>query len=107
MKILLRILILAGLWAASGYLIGTALEYLGFDYYPLGVIVASINVIIGMLWLKTIIRDPIGDRMFFEGPRPDEEGDIRIGCLWMMPISLAFISLFLWFWAILLRLIDK
>ena len=81
MKILLRILILAGLWAASGYLIGTAFEYLGFDYYPFGVIVASINTILGMLWLKTIIQDPIGDRLFFEGPQPHQEGDIRIGCL--------------------------
>ena len=107
MKILLRILILAGLWAASGYLIGAALEYIGLDYYPLGVIVASINVIVGMLWLKTIIQDPIGDRMFFEGPRPNEEGKIEIGCLWMMPISLVFISLFLWFWAILIRLINE
>lgn len=107
MNILLHILILAGLWAGSGYLIGAAFEYLGFNDYPLGVIVASFNTIVGMLWLKTIIRDPIGDRLFFKGPRPNEEGKISIGCLWMMPISLAFFSLFLWFWGILLRLVDK
>lgn len=75
------ILGLAGLWAVGGYLIGSALVDFGLDRYPLGVIVASVNIIIGMLWLKGLIRDPLGDRMFFEGPMPDEDGDMRVGCL--------------------------
>jgi hypothetical protein len=98
---------LAALWAISGYIIGAALEAFGLNSYSLGIIIASLNVIIGMLWLKGIIRDPVGDRLFFEGPASDEEGDIRIGCLWVMPAVLGFIGILLWFWVIIFRFIDK
>lgn len=82
------ILILAGLWAISGYMIGLALETVGISYPPLKIILAAINVIIGMMLFQGITRDPTGSRMFFEGPEHDAEGDIRVGCLWMLPASL-------------------
>jgi uncharacterized membrane protein len=105
---LVLILALTGLWAFSGYLIGSVLDVFGITGYPFGIIGASINVIIGLLWLKGIIRDPVGDRLFFEGPSGDESGDLRIGCLWAMPVVLAFIGLFLWLWAVIFRfLVDK
>ena len=102
------ILVLGLLWAGSGYFIGTAFVACGLESYPLGIMVASGNLIIGMLWLKGIISDPLGDRLFFEGPGPDEDGNFRIGCLWVMPVMFSFIGLLLWFWAIVFRiLIDK
>lgn len=56
MKRLLRdlalILALAGFWALGGYLMGTAIEFiielLDSEPYPLGIILASINVIVGI-----------------------------------------------------------
>ena len=98
---------LAILWGISGYLIGTALQAVGLNSYPLGIIVASVNVILGMLWLKDVIHDPTGDKMFFQGPARDEPGDVRVGCLWAVPFGLAFIGVMLWFWVIIIRLIDK
>ena len=98
---------LAALWAISGYIIGTALEAFDLNSYSFGIIIASLNTIIGMLWLKGIIGDPVGDHLFFEGPASDEEGDIRIGCLWVFPIVLGFIGTLLWFWVVIFRFIDK
>jgi uncharacterized membrane protein len=102
------ILALAALWAISGYAIGAAIEIitteiLGLDPYPLGVIMASINVIIGLLLFKGITRDPTAERIFFEGPGNGGEGDIRVGCLWVMPATLLLYGLLLWFVALLFR----
>lgn len=109
MKRLLRdlglILALAGLWAISGYVIGVAIEAFGLPYPPIKIILASLNVIIGMMLFKGITHDPTAERLFFEGPRDDSEGDIRIGCLWLMPAGLLFFGLLLWFWATILRFI--
>ncbi len=107
MKRLLRdlslILILAGLWAISGYMIGLALETVGISYPPLKIILASINVVIGMMLFQGVTRDPTGARMFFEGPEHDAEGDIRVGCLWMLPASLLIFGTVMWIVGLLLR----
>jgi uncharacterized membrane protein len=109
MKRLLRdlalILVLAGLWAVSGYMIGVALETAGISYPPLKVILASLNVIMGMLLFQGITRDPTAERIFFNGPEPDGEGDMRVGCLWLIPASLLFFGLLMWVWAIILRFV--
>gem|GEM_PF-4802294 len=76
-------------------------------HYQIAIIVGSINLIIGMLWLRHVISDPIGDQMFFIGPVGDQDGDIRVGCLWVSPIILSFYSLIIWVWAIVLRFIVK
>jgi len=102
------ILVLAGLWAVSGYVMGAAIEIIieVFDLgpYPLRVIVASVNVIIGLLLFKGIIRYPTAERLFFEGPGDEDEGDLRVGCLWIVPATLLLYSLLAWFVAILFRL---
>ena len=101
---LMLILILAALWAAGGYAIGIAVETLGIDY-PLGIIFASLNLILGMGLFLNITRDPTADRIFFEGPNPDGEGDLRIGCLWAIPMGLLIFGLWMWLWAVVIRLI--
>jgi hypothetical protein len=99
------ILLLASLWAVSGYIIGIALETSGIPYPPLKIILASLNVIIGMLLFQGVTHDPTAERIFFEGADNKGEGDIRVGCLWLIPASLLLLGLLMWFWAIILRFI--
>jgi hypothetical protein len=111
MKRLLRdlmlILALAALWASSGYIIGIAIETTGLDVYPLRIIFASFNLILGMGLFLGITKDPTAERFFFEGPDKDDRGQgyPQVGCLWAMPIGLLILGLLMWFWAIVLRLI--
>jgi hypothetical protein len=81
------ILALAGLWGASGYVIGAVIETIGFDDYSFSTIFASLNLIIGMSLFLGITKDPTAERIFFEGPGKDDEGRgyPQIGCLWLMP----------------------
>lgn len=103
---LLFILALGALWAGSGYVIGRVGEAMGLDY-PLGVIFASLNTILGMSLFLGITKDPTADRIFFEGPRPNEGGRWSIGCLWVMPVSLLILGLGMWVVAVVLRLIYE
>jgi hypothetical protein len=106
---LILILALAALWAISGYAIGEAIKFFvegfGVTILPLGVILASINLIIGMLLFKGITRDPTAERIFFEGPEKKGEGNLNVGCLWVMPVSLLLIGLYVWLVVGILRLI--
>jgi len=104
---LILILVLASLWAISGYVIGLAIEVALIPYAPLKVIFASLNLIIGMLLFKGVVHDTTAERIFFEGPKPDEEGLPAVGCLWIMPVSLIFVGVLMLFWAIILRFILK
>jgi len=87
MKQLIRylalILALASFWAVGGYIIGATIEFIieliGGEPYSWSIILASINIIIGMLLFKGVIQDPTAERLFFEGPSGDGEGDFRIG----------------------------
>src|SRR5262245_59145892 len=102
---LILILIFAGLWAVSGYMIGVALEIIGFDINRLGIILASVNVILGMTLFLRITRDPTAERIFFKGPDVDVDRRAypQIGCLWMLPIVLLIYGVLMWFWAIILN----
>jgi hypothetical protein len=104
---LMLILALAGFWAVSGYAIGMAIEASGFSSYPFGVIGASINLILGMCLFLGITKNPIVERIFFEGPRPNERGQWTIGCLWAMPFSLLVFGLIAWLVVIILRFMLK
>ena len=105
------ILALAAFWAVSGYVVGLSIELflglLGLTPPTLTVILASVNVIIGMLLFKGITHDPTAERIFFEGPEPEGEGDLRIGCLWGLPLTLLLIGLQLLVVTILLRVFFK
>jgi hypothetical protein len=104
---LILILGLAGLWGISGYAIGVAIEAMGFNDYPVGIICASINLILGMSLFLGITKDPTTERIFFEGPRPNERGRWEIGCLWAMPISLLLFGLIAWIVIVIMRFIFK
>jgi len=100
------ILGLALFWGISGYVIGASIEYAGVPYRA-GLMFASVNVIMGMVLLKGVISDPFGDRMFFEGPKMDEDGDPRVGCLWLVPMNFLLMGGLMWLGVILFRFINK
>lgn len=99
------ILALAGLWAVGGYFMGLALEIIGFDTYRLSIILASLNVIIGLLLFLFITKDPVADRIFFGRAESDDEGNPAVGCLWILPMFILLIGVSMWFWANVIRLI--
>jgi len=104
------ILALAILWAGSGYAIGIAFKTVigvQFTTYSPRLLLGCLNLIVGLLWLKGMISEPTTERLFFEGPKNDNEGDIRIGCLWVAPLALLVYSGFMWLATILLRLFAK
>lgn len=99
----LFILVLASLWALSGFAIGSGVEaILGIDF-PIAIILASLNLILGLTLFLGITRDPTSERIFFEGPQPDEPGRPAIGCLWLLPLSLILVGLWLWLVAFFMR----
>lgn len=67
------ILGLAAFWAISGYVVGVSvelfLELLGLTPLTLTVMLASVNVIMGMLLFKGITHDPTAERIFLRDRR--------------------------------------
>lgn len=47
------------------------------------------------------------EHLFFEGPGDEDEGDLRFGCLWIVPTMLLLYGLLAWFVAILFRLVAR
>ncbi len=99
------ILVLAGLWAAGGYFTGAALETIGFDAYRWGIILAALNVILGMSLFLGVTKDPAAERIFFRQAKPDDIGYAVVGCLWLLPLLWLIFGVSMWFWALVLRLI--
>jgi len=100
----LSILGLAALWAISGYILGAFIESMGVAY-PVAMILASLNVIMGMFLFLGVTNDPRFERIFFEGPRPTDEGYIPVGCLWVIPLNFLLIGLILWVTTTIIRFI--
>jgi hypothetical protein len=107
LNILVRITSLAILWASGGYMIGLALEAIGFTGYPFPVIIASLNVIFGMIFFRSMISYRFVDEAFFEGAKPNEPGYLIVGWLWMLPTLSVIVGTSMWFWAIILRLLMR
>lgn len=101
----LRLLALATFWGLSGYMIGAAIAAAFYLIYPVGVILGSLNLILGMLLFLGITRDPTAERIFFEGPHPNESGRVEVGCLWALPVSLLLYGLWLWVLVFFVRFI--
>jgi hypothetical protein len=75
--------------------------------YPVGIILGSLNLLLGLLFFLGITRDPTAERIFFEGPRPSEEGLVEIGCLWALPVSFLLFGLWLWVLIFFVRFISS
>ena len=102
---LVLILALAALWTAGGYFTGAALETIGFDTYRLSIILASLNVILGMSLFLGMTKDPTANRMFFETGFPIRPMHPRVGCLWGLPLMLLLVGVSMWIWALILHFI--
>lgn len=57
---------------------------------------AWLNLIIGMLGLLAATRTSFGDRMFYQGPKGDEDSLWLIGVLWALPLVGFFLALLWW-----------
>ena len=81
-------------WALGGWMFGIGVNAV------LGVEVATFctlgNVIAGLFLLLPVIADARLRDNFFNGPRADEDGELRIGLLWVFPFVGIFIGLFWW-----------
>jgi hypothetical protein len=70
-------------WALGGWVLGLGIDAL-FGTQT-AVILALINVIAGLLLLLPVVADAHMRRLFYEGPRPAESSELRIGLLWVFP----------------------
>jgi hypothetical protein len=94
MKQYLLVLVLATFWGISGLVMGAAVsEMVGGDWM---VSCASLNVVLGLLLLLATTRSERARRIFYEGPRGEEEGVIGLAFLWAVPVILLFLGIFWW-----------
>jgi hypothetical protein len=94
MRHFLLILALAAFWGVSGLMVGLGIRaILGAEVV---FTCALLNVIMGLLLLLLTTRSERARRIFYEGPRGNEEGVIGLAFLWAVPIVLVFLGLFWW-----------
>ncbi len=84
-------LILALFWFVSAYLAIGALLPWEWAWRC-----AWLNLIIGMLALLGVTRTAYGNRMFYIGPKGDEDGLWAVGVLWAIPIVILFWAAIWW-----------
>lgn len=92
---MLKISIYTLLWFLAGY----APAYLATWFANLPLQPAQFGLlalVVGLLFLSGITTTERGRRLFYEGPRGDEDGDPLIGCLWFLPICLVGFALIAW-----------
>jgi hypothetical protein len=84
----------AAWWALSGWLFGLGVN--GLFGVEVALICAMGNVIIGLLLLLPVVGDERRRRLFFEGPREQEQSEPRIGLLWAFPFAVLVWGLLWW-----------
>ena len=94
MKQIPLIFFFAALWASSGLLLGVSLAAL-FDL-EWQVPCLSLNLVAGLVLLLLVTRNETARRLFYEGPRDNEQGSVLIGMLWAFPFVLAFVGIIWW-----------
>jgi hypothetical protein len=56
-----------------------------------------IALLVTMIYLAIIVLpDARNRRLFFDGPEPDEERTLHIGCLWFVPASAFLWAAIIW-----------
>ncbi len=81
------IIAFAFLWFLSGYLstlLVSRLINLPFSPLQFGLM----NMLIGLIALVPKLQSGEGRRMFYHGPDVDEDGDVTVGCLWVIPVQI-------------------
>jgi len=86
----LPVILFAVLWFVAGFVLA-AFSRLFVDL-PVGDIQCGLILMTaGLIGLLPVIRTERGRRLFFEGPNEDEDTDLRIGCLWVIPVLIVLI----------------
>lgn len=93
-------LILATFWFVSAYLAIGALLPWEWAWRC-----AWLNLIIGLIGLLLATRTQVGDRMFYQGPKGNEDNLWQVGLLWAIPMVIFFLA-FAWWTLRLLGLFD-
>jgi hypothetical protein len=94
MKQYVLILALAVFWGISGLVVGLGVRAIfGAEIV---FTCALLNVIIGLLLLLLTTRNEHARRLFYEGPRGEEEGLIPLAFLWAFPLILVFVGVLWW-----------
>jgi hypothetical protein len=93
-------LFLAIFWFVSAYLAAGALLPWEWAWRC-----AWLNLIIGMTGLLLVTWTKFGERMFYEGPKGDEDGMWQVGMLWAVPVVILFLAV-VWWIARLVGLFD-
>ena len=99
-KRLILPLLLASFWFFSVYLaVGAWLSWV-WAYRC-----ALVNLIIGMLALLLVTQDERRERLFYEGPKGDEDSSLLIAIMWGLPFAWWGFALVWWIIRLLLKLI--
>jgi hypothetical protein len=92
---LVYVIAFAALWFLAGYLATLLVGH--FSELPLNPAqFGLISVLIGLIALVSRLQTEQGRQLFFEGPEPDEDGDLILGCLWAIPLQVLLVTLIGW-----------
>ena len=94
MRAVRLILLVAGVWAISGVLVGLGLSsYFGVDWM---IECGSLNLAIGMVLLQLVTRSEAGRKLFYEGIREEDQLELGIILLWAIPFAMALSGMLWW-----------
>ena len=85
-------LVLAAFWFVSAYLAASAV--LPWEWWAWRC--AWLNLLIGMLSLLWVTRTESGDRLFYEGPKGEEDSWWIVGALWAIPVIILSLAIVWW-----------
>jgi len=98
-----QLIALAGLWFLAGYLSTLLLNrFIELPFRP--VQFGLLSLLLGLAALVSRLQTERGRRLFYGGPGPEEDGDVLLGCLWVLPFQILLFSLLGWLGWLIWRL---
>ena len=86
---MIAFLIIMGLWFMAGFIVATLIGVSWIRAFQVGLLV----LIGALVWVATyILPDAYRKRIFFEGPKPDEEGLFIVGCFNAFPLAILLLA---------------
>jgi hypothetical protein len=94
MRSILLILMVAGIWAGTGVIVGIGLSaYFGVHWI---VECGSLNLAIGMIFLQLVTRSEVGRKLFYDRVREEDQLHLGIAFLWAIPVAMALAGMLWW-----------
>ena len=92
----------AVLWFLAGFFAALLLGQ--FINLPFNAVQCGLmSLLVGLVAFMLKLQSEQGRRMFYEGPEPGEDGDVVLGCLWVIPLQILLFTLLGWSIWILLQ----